>query len=119
MRKIEDCKCVGSTVQSSGEVGEVVKKVCVSQLELVEASALLSERKVAAEMKGKVCKISTKPAMFVWFQDGATEEGTGGRAGESSLGMMMYDAVREDIQYKYISLSSITKASTSSTLIWP
>lgn len=97
MRKIEDCKCVGSTVQSSGEGGKVAKKVCAKQLELAEASDLLSERKVPAGMKGKVCKISIKPAMFVWFQDGATEKGTGGRAGESSLGMMIYDAVRKDI----------------------
>ena len=63
--KLEDFKYLGSTVQSNGECGrEVKKRVQAGWNGWRRMSEVICDRRVPAEVKGKVYKVAVIPAML-------------------------------------------------------
>ncbi|XP_051793650.1 uncharacterized protein LOC127530564 [Acanthochromis polyacanthus] len=65
IKKVEDFKYLGSTVQSNGECGkEVKKRVQAGWNGWRKVSGVMCDRRVSAKMKGKVYKTVVRPAML-------------------------------------------------------
>ena len=65
IKKVEDFKYLGSTVQSNGECGkEVKKRVQAGWYGWRKVSGVMCDRRVSAKMKGKVYKTVVRPAML-------------------------------------------------------
>ena len=63
--KVEDFKCLGSTVQSNGECGsEVKKRVQAGCNGWRRMSGVICDRRVPARVNGKVYKVAVRPAML-------------------------------------------------------
>ena len=63
--KVEDFKCLGSTVQSNRECGREVKKRSQAGWNgWRRMSGVVCNRRVSARMKGKVYKVAVRPAML-------------------------------------------------------
>ena len=63
--KVEDFKCLGSTVQSNGECGrEVKKRVQAGWNGWRRMSEVICDRRVPARVKEKVYKVAVRPAML-------------------------------------------------------
>ncbi len=63
IKKVEDFKYLGSTVQSNGECGkEVKKRVQAGWNGWRKVSGVMCDRRVSAKMKGKVYKTVVRPA---------------------------------------------------------
>ena len=63
--KVEDFKYLGSTVQSNGECGrELKKRVQAGWNGWRRMSGVICDRRVPAEVKGKVYKVAVRPAML-------------------------------------------------------
>ncbi|KAK3570786.1 hypothetical protein QTP86_025427 [Hemibagrus guttatus] len=81
VKKVQEFKYLGSTVQSNGECAkEVKKRVQASWNGWRKVSGVLCDRKISARIKGKVYKGSGETGHAVWFRDSVTEEETGVRA---------------------------------------
>ncbi|KAF7666398.1 hypothetical protein LDENG_00012110 [Lucifuga dentata] len=65
IKKVEDFKYLGSTVQSNGECGkEVKKRVQAGWNGWRKVSGVMCDKRVSARMKGKVYKTVVRPAML-------------------------------------------------------
>ncbi|KAK3531629.1 hypothetical protein QTP70_025816, partial [Hemibagrus guttatus] len=65
VKKVQEFKYLGSTVQSNGECGkEVKKRVQAGWNGWRKVSGVLCDRKISARIKGKVYKIVVRPAML-------------------------------------------------------
>ena len=65
IKKVEDFKYLGSTVQGNGECGkEVKKRVQAGWNGWRKVSGVMCDRRVSAKMKGKVYKTVVRPAML-------------------------------------------------------
>ena len=65
VKKVQDFKYLGSTVQSNGECGkEVKRRVQAGWNGWRKVSGVLCDRRVSARMKGKVFKTVVRPAML-------------------------------------------------------
>ncbi|XP_016321114.1 uncharacterized protein LOC107672441 isoform X3 [Sinocyclocheilus anshuiensis] len=65
IKKVQDFKYLGSTVQSNGECGkEVKKRVQAGWNGWRKVSGLLCDKRVPARMKGKVYRTVVRPAML-------------------------------------------------------
>ncbi|KAK3572920.1 hypothetical protein QTP86_010565 [Hemibagrus guttatus] len=65
VKKVQEFKCLGSTVQSNGECGkEVKKRVQVGWNGWRKVSGVLCDRKISARIKGKVYRTVVRPAML-------------------------------------------------------
>ena len=65
IEKVEDFKYLGSTVQSNGECShEVKKRVQAGWNGWRKATGVICDRKISAEMKGKLYKVLVRPAMM-------------------------------------------------------
>ncbi|KAK3548456.1 hypothetical protein QTP70_013155 [Hemibagrus guttatus] len=65
VKKVQEFKYLGSTVQSNGECGkEVKKRVQASWNGWRKASGVLCDRKISARIKGKVYRTVVRPAML-------------------------------------------------------
>ncbi|KAK3553753.1 hypothetical protein QTP70_009192 [Hemibagrus guttatus] len=65
VKKVQEFKYLGSTVQSNGECGkEVKKRVQVGWNGWRKVSGVLCDRKISARIKGKVYKTVVRPAML-------------------------------------------------------
>ncbi|KAK2896145.1 hypothetical protein Q8A73_015633 [Channa argus] len=65
VKKVQDFKYLGSTVQSNGECGkEVKRRVQVGWNGWRKVSGVLCDKRVSARMKGKVFKTVVRPAML-------------------------------------------------------
>ena len=63
--KVEECKCLGSTVQSNGECDKELKmRVQAGWNGWRKVSGVICDRKVPAKVKGKVYKTVVRPAML-------------------------------------------------------
>ena len=63
--KVDDFKCLGSTVQSNGECGrEVKKRVQAGWNGWRRMSGVICDRRVPARVKGKVYKVAVRPVML-------------------------------------------------------
>ncbi|KAK3539779.1 hypothetical protein QTP70_013212 [Hemibagrus guttatus] len=81
VKKVQEFKYLGSTVQSNGEYEkEVKKRVQAGWNGWRKVSGVLCDRKISARIKGKVYRTVVRPAMLYGFRDGVTEEETGVRA---------------------------------------
>ncbi|KAK3526822.1 hypothetical protein QTP70_034612 [Hemibagrus guttatus] len=87
VKKVQEFKYLGSTVQSNGECGkEVKKRVQAGWNGWRKVSGVLCDQKISARIKGKVYRTVVGTGHAVWFRDSVTEEETGVRArGELSL----------------------------------
>ncbi|KAK3518329.1 hypothetical protein QTP86_018784, partial [Hemibagrus guttatus] len=64
VKKVQEFKYLGSTVQSNGEIGKVVKKrVQAGWNGWRKVSGVLCDRKISARIKGKVYRTVVRPAM--------------------------------------------------------
>jgi hypothetical protein len=65
LKKVDDFKYLGSTVQSNGECNkEVKKRIQTGWNSWRKVSGVLCDRRVSAKMKGKVYKTVVRPAML-------------------------------------------------------
>ena len=65
IKKVEDFKYLGTTVQSNGECGKEVKKRAQAGWNgWRKVSGVMCDRRVLTKMKGKVYKIVVRPAML-------------------------------------------------------
>ncbi|KAK2917518.1 hypothetical protein Q8A73_004265 [Channa argus] len=65
VKKVQDFKYLGSTVQSNGECGkEVKRRVQAGWNGWRKVSGVLCDKRVSARMKGKVFKMVVRPAML-------------------------------------------------------
>ncbi|KAK3560412.1 hypothetical protein QTP86_008467 [Hemibagrus guttatus] len=81
VKKVQEFKYLGSTVQSNGECGkEVKKRVQAGWNGWRKVLGVLCDRKISARIKGKVYRTVVRPAMLYGFRDSVTEEETGVRA---------------------------------------
>ncbi|KAK3521299.1 hypothetical protein QTP70_003148 [Hemibagrus guttatus] len=65
VKKVQEFKCLGSTVQSNGECGkEVKKRVQAGWNGWRKVSGVLCDRKISARIKGKVYRTVVRPAML-------------------------------------------------------
>ncbi|KAK3536294.1 hypothetical protein QTP86_001395 [Hemibagrus guttatus] len=65
VKKVQEFKYLGSTVQSNGECGkEVKKRVQAGRNGWRKVSGVLCDRKISARIKGKVYRIVVRPAML-------------------------------------------------------
>ncbi|KAK3552569.1 hypothetical protein QTP86_016305 [Hemibagrus guttatus] len=65
VKKVQEFKYLGSTVQSNGECGkEVKKRVQAGWNEWRKVSGVLCDRKISARIKGKVYRTVVRPAML-------------------------------------------------------
>uniref|UniRef100_A0A3B3BTI6 ribonuclease H n=1 Tax=Oryzias melastigma TaxID=30732 RepID=A0A3B3BTI6_ORYME len=65
IKKVEEFKYLGSTVQSNGECGkEVKRRVQAGWNGWRKVSGVMCDRRVSAQMKGKVYKTVVRPAML-------------------------------------------------------
>ncbi|KAK2897556.1 hypothetical protein Q8A73_013936 [Channa argus] len=65
VKKVQDFKYLGSTVQSNGECGkEVKRRVQAGWNRWRKVSGVLCDKRVSARMKGKVFKTVVRPAML-------------------------------------------------------
>ncbi|KAK3540824.1 hypothetical protein QTP86_002367 [Hemibagrus guttatus] len=81
VKKIQEFKYLGSTVQSNGECGkEVKKRVQAGWNGWRKVSGVLCDRKISARIKGEGVQDSGETGHAVWFRDSVTEEETGVRA---------------------------------------
>ncbi|KAK3506303.1 hypothetical protein QTP70_017471, partial [Hemibagrus guttatus] len=65
VKKVQECKYLGSTVQSNGECGkEVKKRVQAGWNGWRKVSGVLCDRKISARIKGKVYRTVVRPAML-------------------------------------------------------
>ncbi|KAK3531995.1 hypothetical protein QTP86_002262 [Hemibagrus guttatus] len=80
VKKVQEFKYLGSTVQSNGECGkEVKKRVQAGWNGWRKVSGVLCDRKISARIKGKV-QDSGETGHAGWFRDSVTEEESGVRA---------------------------------------
>ncbi|KAK3542651.1 hypothetical protein QTP86_031471, partial [Hemibagrus guttatus] len=78
VKKVQEFKYLGSTVQSNGECGkEVKKRVQAGWNGWRKVSGVLCDRKISVRIKGKVYRTVVRPAMLYGLE---TEEETGVRA---------------------------------------
>ncbi|KAK3517633.1 hypothetical protein QTP70_013645 [Hemibagrus guttatus] len=78
VKKVQEFKYLGSTVQSNGECGkEVKKRVQAGWNGWRKVSGVLCDRKISARIKGKVYRTVVRAAMLYGLE---TEEETGVRA---------------------------------------
>ena len=76
IKKVEDFKYLGSTVQSNGECGkEVKKRVQAGWTGWRKVSGVLCDRRVPAKLKGKVYKTVVRPAMLYGLKTVALRKG--------------------------------------------
>ncbi|KAK3523360.1 hypothetical protein QTP86_029867 [Hemibagrus guttatus] len=82
VKKVQEFKYLGSTVQNNGECGkEVKKRVQAGWNGWRKVSGVLCERKISARIKWKVYRTVVRLAGHaVWFRESVTEEETGVRA---------------------------------------
>ena len=92
MAKVDEFKYLGSTVQSNGDCGrEVKKRVQAGWNGWRKVSGVISDRRVPANIKGKVYKTAVRPAMlYAWFGDSRADKKTGsciggGRAEDAAI----------------------------------
>ncbi|KAK3571266.1 hypothetical protein QTP86_005982 [Hemibagrus guttatus] len=79
VKKVQEFKYLGSTVQSNGESAkEVKKRVQAGWNGWRKVSGVLCDRKISARIKGNVYRTVVRPAMLYGFRD--SEEETGVRA---------------------------------------
>ena len=80
---MEDFKYLGSTVQNNGECGREVKKIVHAGWNgWRRIAGVICDRRVPARVKGKVYKVTARPAMLLdWVGDGGTDEKTVGGDG--------------------------------------
>ncbi|MCJ8739512.1 hypothetical protein PDJAM_G00048010 [Pangasius djambal] len=65
VKKVQEFKYLGSTVQSNGECGkEVKKRVQTGWNGWRKVSGVLCDRKISVRIKGKVYKTVVRPAML-------------------------------------------------------
>ena len=73
--KMEDFKCLGSTVQSYGECGrEVKKRVQAGWNSWRRMSGVICDRRIPARVKGKVYRVAVRPAMLYGLETVALKE---------------------------------------------
>ncbi|KAK3569721.1 hypothetical protein QTP86_004043 [Hemibagrus guttatus] len=97
VKKVQEFKYLGSTVQSNGECGkEVKKRVQAGWNGWRKVSGVLCDRKIS-ENQGEGVQDSGETSYAVWFRDSVTEEETGVRARDLEKA---YDRVpREELWY--------------------
>ncbi|KAK2922282.1 hypothetical protein Q8A73_001767 [Channa argus] len=65
VKKVQDFKYLGSTVQSNGECGkEVKRRVQAGWNRWIKVSGVLCDKRVSARMKGKMFKMVVRPEML-------------------------------------------------------
>ncbi|KAK3519644.1 hypothetical protein QTP86_017598 [Hemibagrus guttatus] len=100
VKKVQEFKYLGSTVQSNGECGkEVKKRVQAGWNGWRKVSGVLCDQKISARIKGKVYRTVVSPGHAIWFRDSVTEEETGVRArGEDSFELHSVDLELEAVE---------------------
>ena len=102
MAKVEDFKYLGSTVQSNGECGrEVKKRVQAGWNGWRRISGVICDRRVPARVKGKVYKVTVRPAMLYGLETVALTKRQEAEMAELkmlrfSLGVTRMDKIRNE-----------------------
>ncbi|KAK3517044.1 hypothetical protein QTP70_033834, partial [Hemibagrus guttatus] len=107
VKKVQEFKYLGSTVQSNGECGkEVKKRVQAGWNGWRKVSGVLCDRENISENQGEGVQDSGETGHAVWFRDSVTEEETGVRARGSRAEDVesRFSEVNHNRKYKVCSL---------------